>query len=63
MGDVLAETSSLAMIASTIVHEATHARLMRCGIWYETELRRGRNRLVCVGSSLLRLSCQTGPSA
>jgi hypothetical protein len=36
---VLAETSSLEMIASTIVHEATHARLMHCGIGYETELR------------------------
>src|SRR5262245_15937784 len=43
---VLAETSSLEMIASTIVHEATHARLMRRGIGYETELR-ARVEAVC----------------
>jgi hypothetical protein len=36
---VLAETSSLEVIASTIVHEATHARLSRCGIRYEQTLR------------------------
>lgn len=36
---VLAETSSPALIASVIVHEATHARLWRCGIGYEEELR------------------------
>ena len=43
---VLAETSSLEMIASTVVHEATHARLWRCGIGYETELR-ARVEAVC----------------
>jgi len=44
---VLDETSSLEMIASTIVHEATHARLMRCGIGYETKLR-ARVEMACV---------------
>jgi hypothetical protein len=48
---VLAETSSPAMIASTIVHEATHARLMRCGIGYETELR-ARVEAVCARREL-----------
>lgn len=36
---VLAEKSSAELIAATIVHEATHARLDRCGIGYEEELR------------------------
>ena len=35
---VLAETSSAEAIASTIVHEATHARLLGCGIGYEDEI-------------------------
>jgi hypothetical protein len=48
---VLAETSSVEMIASTIVHEATHARLMRCGIGYETELR-ARVEAACVRRQL-----------
>ena len=39
------------MIASTIVHEATHARLMRCGIGYETELR-ARVEAVCARREL-----------
>ena len=43
---VLAETTSPEVIASTIVHEATHARLMRCGIGYEEELR-SRVEAVC----------------
>jgi hypothetical protein len=43
---VLAETSNPEAIASTIVHEATHARLMRCGIDYEEELR-ARVEAVC----------------
>jgi hypothetical protein len=43
---VLAETSSLEAIASTIVHEATHARLSRCGISYEQRLR-ARVEAVC----------------
>ena len=48
---VHAETSSLEMIASTIVHEATHARLMRCGIGYELELR-ARVEMACVRRQL-----------
>jgi len=36
---VLAEATSLEVIASTIVHEATHARLSHCGIRYERTLR------------------------
>jgi hypothetical protein len=44
---VLAETSSLETIASTIVHEATHARLWRCGIDYEESLR-ARVEAVCL---------------
>jgi hypothetical protein len=36
---VLAETSAPEVIAATIVHEATHARLHRRGIDYEEELR------------------------
>jgi hypothetical protein len=36
---VLAEASSPELIAAAIVHEATHARLWRCGIGYDEELR------------------------
>lgn len=36
---VLAEKSCPELIAATIVHEATHARLDHCGIGYEEELR------------------------
>jgi hypothetical protein len=36
---VLDETSSPEVIASAIVHEATHARLWRCGIGYDEEFR------------------------
>lgn len=36
---VLAETTSPEEIAAVIVHEATHASLMRCGIGYQEELR------------------------
>jgi hypothetical protein len=48
---VLAETSFLEIIASTIVHEATHSRLMRCGIGYDEELR-ARVEAVCLRSEL-----------
>ena len=34
---VLDEKSGPELIASVIVHEATHARLMRCGIGYEED--------------------------
>jgi len=43
---VLAETTSPEEIAATIVHEATHARLMRCRIGYPEELR-ARVEAVC----------------
>jgi hypothetical protein len=43
---VLAEDSTPELIASAIVHEATHARLMRCGIGYGQELR-ARVEAVC----------------
>ena len=36
---VLAEASTPEVIAAAIVHEATHARLTRCGIGYEEGLR------------------------
>ena len=39
------------LIASVIVHEATHARLMRCGIGYEEELR-ARVEKVCLRREL-----------
>jgi len=48
---VLAETTSPEMIAATIVHEATHARLHRRGIGYEEDLR-GRVEAVCVRRQL-----------
>jgi hypothetical protein len=43
---VLAKGTRPEQIASTIVHEATHARLLRCGIGYETSLR-ARVEAVC----------------
>jgi hypothetical protein len=44
---VLAEDTSLEEIASSIVHEATHARLSRLGIGYDEKLR-ARVELICV---------------
>jgi hypothetical protein len=44
---VLAEDTSLEEIASSIVHEATHARLCRLGIGYDETLR-ARVEMVCV---------------
>jgi len=43
---VLAESSPLEIIAATIVHEATHLRLVRCGIGYDEPLR-ARVEAVC----------------
>jgi hypothetical protein len=48
---VLAATSGPAMIASTIVHEATHARILRRGIEYEEPVR-ARVEAVCVRREL-----------
>ena len=43
---VLAEDTTPDLIAAVIVHEATHARLERCGIGYDEPLR-GRVEAVC----------------
>jgi hypothetical protein len=43
---VLDETTSPELIAATIVHEATHLRLLRCGIGYEQAVR-ARVEAVC----------------
>jgi hypothetical protein len=44
---VLADTTETAHIAAAIVHEATHARLWRCGFGYEEDVRQ-RVEAVCV---------------
>lgn len=44
---VLAETTEPEIIAAVIVHEATHARLWRCGIGYDEALR-ARVEAICV---------------
>jgi hypothetical protein len=44
---VLSETTTLEQIALTIIHEATHARLERCGIDYDEKLRQ-RIEAVCL---------------
>lgn len=43
--------STLEQIASTIVHEATHARLAKCGIRYEKRLR-SRIEAICLRREL-----------
>jgi hypothetical protein len=43
---VLAETTTSELIAATIVHEATHARLFHCGIGYD-EKQRSRVERIC----------------
>jgi len=43
---ILADTTSPDLIAATIVHEATHLRLLRCGIGYGESLR-ARVEAVC----------------
>jgi len=48
---VLADATGPELIALTIVHEATHARLMRCGIGYEEKLR-ARVEAVCARREL-----------
>src|SRR3981081_2454053 len=48
---VLLETTTLEEIASTIVHEATHAKLGRWGISYE-EKARSRIEAVCLRREL-----------
>jgi hypothetical protein len=44
---VLAETTEPEIIAAVIVHEATHARLWRCGIGYN-EAQRARVEALCI---------------
>ncbi len=48
---VVAETITPERIAASIVHEATHARLERCGIQYEEKLR-SRIEAVCIERQL-----------
>ena len=48
---VLAETTTPELIASSIVHESTHARLWGCGIGYEEEIR-PRVEAICVRREL-----------
>jgi len=48
---VLDDASSPELIAATIVHEATHARLWHCGIGYEEEVR-ARVEKVCIRREL-----------
>jgi hypothetical protein len=67
---ILADTSSPEVIASIIVHEATHARLWTCGIAYEEGLR-ARVEAVCLRREiafsaklpLMDRSCVSGPNA
>ncbi|MGH6822017.1 MAG: hypothetical protein ACRECP_02940 [Methylocella sp.] len=49
---VLLETTTLERIASTIVHEATHARLARWGISYGDEKTRPRIEAICLRREL-----------
>jgi hypothetical protein len=44
---VIHQETTPELVASCIVHEATHARLMRCGIGYEEEMR-DRVERVCL---------------
>jgi hypothetical protein len=48
---VLADTTPVEMLAACIVHEATHARLRRCGIGYDEKLRQ-RVEEVCLRREL-----------
>ena len=53
---VLAETTTPEQIAAAIVHEATHARLMRAGIGYEEEIR-ARVEAVCLRREMAFAHC------
>ena len=48
---VLDEASPLEVIAAAIVHEATHARIARCGIAYEED-KRHRIEAICIRREL-----------
>lgn len=61
---IIREGTTLELVASLIVHEATHARLMRCGIGYEETLR-DRVERVCLRREMAfaaRLPTGTGRS-
>lgn len=49
---VLLETTPIEWIASTIVHEATHARLEQWGISYVGEKKRARIEAICIRREL-----------
>jgi hypothetical protein len=48
---VLTEATDATILAATIVHEATHARLWNCGIGYEEEVRH-RVEAICIRREL-----------
>ena len=48
---MLADTTDTALIAAVIVHEATHARLWRCGFGYDED-ERHRIEAICVRREL-----------
>ena len=54
--------TTIERIASTIVHEATHARLERYGIGYKEELRTRSRRSVSAESWPLLFACPTAPN-
>ena len=54
---VLAEGTELEILAASIVHEATHARLWHCGIRYEEEIR-ARVEAICVRRGELAFSAK-----
>ena len=49
---VLAAATTPEMLAKTIIHEATHARLDHCGIYYDDEKKRVRIEAVCMRREL-----------
>jgi hypothetical protein len=53
---VLLETTTLERIASTIVHEATHAKLEGRGISYDDEKKRSRIEAICLRRELSFIS-------
>lgn len=59
---VSSDDASPAAVASTIVHEAAHARLCRRGFWYEEHLR-GRIERICTRAQLAFLARVPGQEA
>jgi hypothetical protein len=60
---VLSETTTPERIASTIVHEATHARMDRWGISYIGEKRRPRIEAICLRRELSFVAKLSGSAA